>query len=157
MPGLKGRGLSIPALRFEIHHFRGSVDQGKGRTSKGNGLGVALVDADACAHCGSVEVDNRPGVGALIKVNLPISDAKRIIHWRRSHALIDWKITNPQTRCGGNVRSLIDRLHDSSWQPSVSFRVSLADEHGEELPHLQTHKEEQVGPQQAEPATHEPK
>jgi len=49
----------------------------KGRTSTGHGLGLAFVDAVARAHSGSVEVKNRAGRGARIKVSLPLATRER--------------------------------------------------------------------------------
>jgi signal transduction histidine kinase len=49
----------------------------KGRTSTGHGLGLAFVDAVARAHSGSVEVKNRTGRGARIKISLPLATKER--------------------------------------------------------------------------------
>jgi len=62
-----------PGVR--LHMFERRV---KGKESKGHGLGLAFVEAVACAHDGEVTASNRQEGGAHIEVSLPVAPAEAI-------------------------------------------------------------------------------
>jgi signal transduction histidine kinase len=55
----------------KIRIFERFVRLDSSRTRRGNGLGLAMVRAVACAHGGSVTISDTPGGGATFTVTLP--------------------------------------------------------------------------------------
>ncbi len=50
------------------------ADASRARASGGTGLGLSIVEALVTAHGGAVELDTRPGDGAVFRVILPLAD-----------------------------------------------------------------------------------
>jgi two-component system OmpR family sensor kinase len=67
-----GPGLDDDALQHAFERFW-RADPNRSRSSGGVGLGLAIVDAIARAHGGSVTVENRPEGGARFSIRLPVS------------------------------------------------------------------------------------
>jgi two-component system OmpR family sensor kinase len=66
----EGAGLDEEALQHAFERFW-RADPNRSRSSGGVGLGLAIVDAIARAHRGSVSVENRPEGGARFSIRLP--------------------------------------------------------------------------------------
>ena len=66
----EGAGLDEEALQRAFERFW-RADPNPPRSSGGAGLGLAIVDAIARAHGGSVSAENRPGGGARFSIRLP--------------------------------------------------------------------------------------
>ena len=65
-------GPGIPEQE-KIRIFERFVRLDSSRTRRGNGLGLAMVRAVACAHRGNVTVTDTPGGGAAFTVTLPLA------------------------------------------------------------------------------------
>ena len=65
-----GEGFEASFLPRAFEPFS-RVDGGRGRDAGGAGLGLAIVEAVAQAHGGSVEAANEPGGGARVAMVLP--------------------------------------------------------------------------------------
>ena len=68
----EGAGLDDDALEHAFERFW-RADPNRSRSSGGVGLGLAIVDAIARAHGGSVSAENRPEGGARFSIHLPVS------------------------------------------------------------------------------------
>jgi two-component system sensor histidine kinase BaeS len=66
-----GSGIAADQLPRIFDRFR-SGGPGPSRPSGGTGLGLALVDAVACAHGGMVTVRSEPGQGSEFALVLPV-------------------------------------------------------------------------------------
>ncbi len=65
-----GPGIPAEHLPHLVDRFY-RVDAGRATASGGAGLGLALVDAIARAHGGSVAVDSQPGRGTTVAIVIP--------------------------------------------------------------------------------------
>ena len=69
---VRDRGPGVPAAdRTRIFERFVRLDEARGRHPEGSGLGLAIVDQVARAHGGRVEVEDRPGGGAIFRVVMP--------------------------------------------------------------------------------------
>jgi signal transduction histidine kinase len=69
---VRDRGPGVPATeRARIFERFVRLDEARGRHPEGSGLGLAIVDQVARTHGGRVEVEDRPGGGAIFRVVLP--------------------------------------------------------------------------------------
>ncbi len=69
---VRDRGPGVPAAdRSRIFERFVRLDEARGRHPEGSGLGLAIVDQVARTHGGRVEVEDRPGGGAIFRVVLP--------------------------------------------------------------------------------------
>jgi signal transduction histidine kinase len=69
---VRDRGPGVPATdRLRIFERFVRLDEARGRHPEGSGLGLAIVDQVARAHGGRVEVEDRPGGGAIFRAVLP--------------------------------------------------------------------------------------
>ena len=69
---VRDRGPGVPAAeRLRIFERFVRLDDARGRHPEGSGLGLAIVDQVARAHGGRVEVEDRPGGGAIFRAVLP--------------------------------------------------------------------------------------
>ena len=69
---VRDNGIGIPAQdlpRIFDRLFRGE----KGRSQRGLGLGLSMVQAVIRAHKGRIEVESHPGIGSTFKVLLPLA------------------------------------------------------------------------------------
>ena len=68
-------GIGIPAehLPHVFDRFY-RVDPSRGPETDGTGLGLAICRSIAEAHGGVIKIDNRPGGGTCVTLNLPVSD-----------------------------------------------------------------------------------
>ena len=67
-----GIGIRDEAISRIFERFV-RLDEARGRHPEGSGLGLAIVDQVARTHGGRVEVEDRPGGGAIFRVVLPAS------------------------------------------------------------------------------------
>jgi len=66
------RGPGVPIKdRLRIFERFVRLDEARGRHPEGSGLGLAIVDQVARTHGGRVEVEDRPGGGAIFRAVLP--------------------------------------------------------------------------------------
>ena len=71
---VRDRGPGVPEPeRSRIFERFVRLDSARGRHPEGSGLGLAIVDQVARAHGGRVEVEDRPGGGAIFRVVMPAS------------------------------------------------------------------------------------
>jgi two-component system, OmpR family, sensor kinase len=69
---VRDRGPGVPAAdRVRIFERFVRLDEARGRHPEGSGLGLAIVDQVARAHGGRVEVEDRPGGGAIFRAIIP--------------------------------------------------------------------------------------
>jgi signal transduction histidine kinase len=69
---VRDRGPGVPAAdRSRIFERFVRLDEARGRHPEGSGLGLAIVDQVARAHGGRVEVEDRPGGGAIFRAIIP--------------------------------------------------------------------------------------
>jgi len=69
---VRDRGPGVPiAERSRIFERFVRLDDARGRHPEGSGLGLAIVDQVARTHGGRVEVEDRPGGGAIFRAVLP--------------------------------------------------------------------------------------
>ena len=69
---VRDRGPGVPAAdRARIFERFVRLDEARGRHPEGSGLGLAIVDQVARAHGGRVEVEDRPGGGAIFRAIIP--------------------------------------------------------------------------------------
>ena len=70
-----GEGLDEETLEHAFERFW-RADPNRARSSGGVGLGLAIVDAIARAHGGTVSAENRPEGGARFSIHLPVTEAE---------------------------------------------------------------------------------
>lgn len=69
---VRDRGPGVPVTeRARIFERFVRLDEARGRHPEGSGLGLAIVEQVARAHGGRVEVEDRPGGGAIFRAVLP--------------------------------------------------------------------------------------
>jgi signal transduction histidine kinase len=74
---VRDRGPGVPtADRARIFERFVRLDDARGRHPEGSGLGLAIVDQVARAHGGHVEVEDRPGGGAIFRAVLPLREPR---------------------------------------------------------------------------------
>jgi two-component system, OmpR family, sensor kinase len=65
-----GTGFPVDFLPYAFERFQ-RPDSGRARGDGGAGLGLAIVEAIARAHGGTVTASNRPAGGAVVQLRLP--------------------------------------------------------------------------------------
>jgi len=72
-----GPGVPEDALEKLFRPFY-RIDDARGRTTGGVGLGLAITDRAVRLHGGTIRVSNRPQGGLMVEIRLPLSDVEVI-------------------------------------------------------------------------------
>jgi PAS domain S-box-containing protein len=111
---VRDTGLGIPAHElpniFKRFH---RIENARGRSHEGTGIGLALASELVKLHGGSIEVESEPGRGTVFQVNIPFGD---------NHLALGSIGTAPAgARAGSQGRAFIEEV--SSWLPHDPLTV----------------------------------